>query len=173
MPALARAARFLEFAAYAVAIAALLVITCAMIAQVIFRYALALPLQWSETVSVYALVWVVFIGSGALAFQPDGHVSIPSLTDRLPAPVRALVTVLGRIAIVLFAVVIVWISLQWLTRGSHQMSAALGVSTLWVKVALPVGIALLGIAAVFRLAEDLPALLRRDWAHFPPAFEKG
>ncbi|MGY6536936.1 MAG: TRAP transporter small permease [Pararhodobacter sp.] len=172
MTALARVARVFETAAYAVAVLALLIITCAMVAQVIFRYALSLPLQWSETVSVYALVWVVFIGAGALAFQPGGHVSIPSLTDRLPVAIRALITVLGRVGIVAFALVIIWISLQWLTRGAHQMSPVLGLSTRWVKLCLPLGIGLLGVAALFRLAEELPALIRRDWTRFPREFSE-
>lgn len=172
MAAPARLARGFETAAYGVAVFALLIITFAMVAQVFFRYVLAMPLQWSETLSVYALVWVVFIGSGALAFQPGGHVSIPSVTDRLPAPVRALTTVLGRVAIVTFALVVIWISLRWLGRGSHQMSPVLGISTRWIKLSLPVGMGMLGIAALFRLTEELPALIRRDWGRFPPEFSE-
>lgn len=172
MPGLPRLARGFETVAYWAAVLSLLVVTCAMVAQVVFRYALAMPLQWPETVSVYALVWVVFLGSGALAFQEGGHVSIPWLTDKLPAPMRAVVTVLGRVAVLVFVGVVLWVSFHWLTRGSHQMSAALGVSTLWVKLALPVGIGFLGLATLVRLSEDLPALLRRDWARFPPAFDK-
>lgn len=172
MPALARIARAFETAAYAVAVLALLIITCAMVAQVFFRYALAMPLQWSETISVYALVWVVFIGSGALAFHPGGHVSIPSVTDRLPVQVRALATVLGRFAIIVFVVLVISISQNWLMRGSHQVSAALGFSTLWVKLALPLGMGFLGIAALVRLMDELPALIRRDWALFPPDFNE-
>lgn len=150
----------------AVAIAALAVVTASMIAQVVFRYALSAPLQWSEIVSVYALVWVVFFGAGALAFR-DGHVSIASLTDLLPPPGRAAMAILGRIATLAFAAMIVWIAWGWIATGRHQMSPSLGISTRWVKLALPIGAGLMGVAGGLRLWIDLRAALRRDWAHFP------
>lgn len=165
---MARLIHLVERAALAVAAAALLVVTAAMVAQVVFRYGLRAPLQWSETLSVYALVWLVFIGAGALAFR-DGHVSIASVTDLLPTPLRALVQVLGRAATLALVGVVLWISWFWLTRGAHQMSPALGLSTRWVKLALPIGFGLLGLAAALRLAEDLAALARRDWARFAPS----
>lgn len=150
----------------AVAIAALLVVTASMIAQVVFRYGLGAPLQWSEIMSVYALVWVVFFGAGALAFR-DGHVSIASLTDLLPPPGRAAMAILARLAVVAFAAMILWIAWGWIATGRHQISPSLGISTRWVKLALPIGAGLMGIAALLRLWTDLRAALRGDWGHFP------
>jgi TRAP-type C4-dicarboxylate transport system permease small subunit len=163
-------ARGLETAALVAAVAALVVIVAAMIAQVVFRYALNAPLQWSETISVYALVWVVFLGAAALSFG-DGHVSIPSLTDRLPPAGRAVSAILVHLAMIGFAAVVVWLSWGWMLRGSHQMSASLGISTRWVKAALPLGVGLMGVAAAIRLAGDVAALWRRDMARFPRAHD--
>lgn len=162
-----RLARLIESAAMVLAAVALVIVTAAMIAQVVFRYGLARPLQWSEIVAVYALVWVVFLGAGALAFR-DGHVAISSLTDLLPAPLRAVIAVLGRVAMLAFAVVVVWIAVGWIATGRHQMSPALGLSTRWIKLAVPIGAGLMGVAGLLRLWIDLEALIRRDWAHFPP-----
>jgi len=165
-----RISRLLEAAALWAAVLALCVIIAAMVAQVVFRYGLGMPLQWSETIAVYALVWVVFLGAAALAFQ-DAHVSIPSLTDRLPAAGRAVATVCVRVSVIAFALVVLWISWGWLTRGSHQMSASLGVSTRWIKLALPLGVGLIGIAAAIRLGGDLAALVQGRFERFPRAHD--
>ena len=167
---LGRLARIVEAASLWVAVAGLLVITCAMVAQVAFRYALNAPLQWSETISTYALVWVVFPGAAAIALR-GAHVSIPSLTDLLPLRGRIAATLLSRLATIAFAGIVCWLCWGWLTRGSHVMAASLGVSTLWIKLALPIGIGLMGLAALILLAGDLAAIRRRQAARFARAFE--
>lgn len=160
----------LEAAAKFVAVLALVIICGAMVGQVLFRYVLNAPLQWSETVSVYALVWVVFLGAGVLAFT-DSHVSIQSLTDKLSPRGRAASTVFVRLCAIIFAVLVCLLAYDWITTGRHVMAASLGISTKWIKLALPIGVALIGIASLIRLAGDIAAIRREDWTRFPKAHD--
>ena len=160
----------LEAAAKFVAVIALIIICGAMVGQVFFRYLLNTPLQWSETVSVYALVWVVFLGAGAIAFV-DGHVSIQSLTDRLPPRGRAGSTIFVRLCGIAFALLVCLLAYDWITTGRHVMAASLGISTKWIKLALPIGVALIGIASLIKLAGDIAALRRDDLSRFPKAHD--
>lgn len=153
-----------------VAVLALLAICVAMVAQVFFRYVLVAPLQWSETVSVYALVWVVFLGAGAIAFS-DSHVSIQSVTDRLPPRGRAVATIFVRLCGIAFALLVCVLAYDWLTSGFHVMAASLGISTMWIKLALPIGAALIGIASLSGLWGDVMAIRRGDYSRFPKAHD--
>lgn len=163
-------ARALETVALWVAVLGMGVITCAMVAQVMFRYLLNMPLQWSEAISVYALVWVVFPGAAAISFR-DEHISIPSLTDLMGYRGRVMSTIIGRLAVIAFAVVVCMLSWSWLTQGTHTMAASLGISTRWIKLALPFGLGLVGLAALLQLADDLVALRRGDTNRFMPSFD--
>lgn len=160
----------LETAARIVAVLALTAICGAMVGQVFFRYVLRSPLQWSETVSVYALVWVVFLGAGALAFS-GSHISIQSLTDKLPARGRAATTIVVRVCTIAFSIIVCLLAYDWLTTGRHVMAASLGISTWWIKLALPIGVALMGVAALLALWTDIAAIRRGDYSQFPKAHD--
>jgi TRAP-type C4-dicarboxylate transport system permease small subunit len=152
-----RLGRLLEAATLWTGVAALLIVTAAMIGQVVSRYVFGQPLQWSETISVYALVWVVFLGAAAMSFS-DAHVSIPSLTDRLGPRGRGIAALFSRLCGVAFAGIVVWIAWGWLVNGFHVQAASLGISTRWIKLALPVGVGLMGVAALLHLTRDIAAL---------------
>ncbi len=157
--------------ALTISIMALLLVTGAMIGQVIWRYILIDPLQWSEAISSYGLVFVVFIGAGVLAFE-DLHISIPSLVDFLPPAGRACSTVIVRVLTIVFCAVALYESYRWLHGGAHAMATTLGISTRWIKAALPGGFALIGLAAVLRLIGNVKAIRAGDYSRFPRAFEK-
>jgi|AntAceMinimDraft_1070359.scaffolds.fasta_scaffold156306_1 TRAP-type C4-dicarboxylate transport system permease small subunit len=152
-----RIGKVLEAAALITGVAALLIITVTMIGQVFSRYVLGQPLQWSEVISVYALVWLVFLGAAASSFS-DEHVSIPSLTDRLSPRGRGLAMVFSRLCVIAFSAITCWVSWGWLVNGFHVQAASLGFSTRWVKLALPIGIGLMGAAAVLYVIRDIAAI---------------
>lgn len=158
--------RLLKAATLWIGVAALLIIAAAMIGQVVSRYVFGLPLQWSETISVYALVWVVFLGAAAISFT-DEHVAIPSLTDRLPPRGRGIAAVFSRVCTIAFAAIVVWISAGWLISGFHVQAASLGISTRWIKIAQPLGVGLMGVAAILHLARDIAALRAGRFDRFP------
>lgn len=153
--------RMMEMATLAVSIVALLVILTVMTMQVVWRYILSSPLRWSEPVSVYALVWLVFMGAAVLAIRGE-HVSIPSLTDRLPTKARIYARVFSNVCTLAFALLIVWLGWNWLSTGAHTLAAGLGFSTRWIKIAIPIAFAVVAVAALRLAASDLGALMRGE-----------
>ncbi len=159
MNALDRIVGWTEKAVTAVSVLALMVITLVMAAQVIWRYVLADPLLWSEFVAVYALVWVVFLGAGMLG-RRDDHISIRSFVDLLPPGAQAVFAALSRLAVLIFAGMVVVLATNWLLFGRHPISPSLGFSTIWVKLALPVGMVVLMLFAGRDFLKDILQMLR-------------
>ena len=83
-----RALRALDSAIYALITVLYAVIVIAMFAQVFFRYALGAPLSWSEEISRYMFVWLVYLG-GYVAVIRNAHVGVDYVTRRLSAKTRA------------------------------------------------------------------------------------
>src|SRR5476651_2331400 len=94
------------------------VITILTLAQVIWRYVLELPLQWSEEIARYCFVWVTFLGAAALMRLHDGHPAIDALYLAVGANARRAmdiasktVVIVGMLSISVGGFRMVW--LQW------------------------------------------------------------
>jgi len=60
---------------------------------VIFRYVLNQPIEWLEEVQMMAIVWVVFLGSGA-AFREQGHVAVEIIVELFPEKMQTMIRIL-------------------------------------------------------------------------------
>jgi len=133
--------------------------------QVVFRYALNDSLYWAEEVARYALVWSSMIGA-AVAYREGGHVAVTDLIRRLPRPVQAGLNRTIHLIVLLFSIFLAWQGWSLMLRNfaRNQLSTALEMPIAWVQLAIPVGAALIALAA-------LEALVRG--AHEPPETHQG
>ncbi|WP_421998596.1 TRAP transporter small permease [Reyranella sp.] len=132
-----------------VAGAALALALGVMAAQVVCRYLLDDSLVWSEEVARYALVWSSMVGA-AVAYRQGGHVAITNLVERLPARLRLAVSRVVHLLILGFGGLVAWTGWALSARNfaRHQLSAALQIDIAWVNLAIPVGGALIAVAAI-------------------------
>ena len=72
--------------------AVLVVMTC----QVISRYVLNAPLNWSEEFARYSFVWISYIGC-AYCVGVDGHTNITALLHKLPVNAQKIVRLVGNV----------------------------------------------------------------------------
>ncbi|HWI83064.1 TRAP transporter small permease [Ramlibacter sp.] len=107
--------------------------------QIITRFVLEQPAEWSEILIRFSLIWMVFMGIPA-AFRQGAMVSVDVLYRWSPPKVkRALDWVVCVAALVLIAIIIWW-GWDYARRGSVQTMAGLEeVSMFWAYLALPVG----------------------------------
>lgn len=120
---------------------------CAMLAlaaglgmmQIITRFVLQTPVEWSEVLIRFSLIWMVFLGIPA-AFRQGAMVSVDVLHRLSPPAVRRILDVMVfAVTVVLLAVMIVW-GWDYAQRGSVQTVIGLeGVSMFWAYLAMPVG----------------------------------
>lgn len=166
MSAIDAALRRVEAIALFVAACCAALIALVMGAQVFWRYVLVEPLLWSERLSVYALVWLMFLGAAVITARWD-HVAIGSFVNLLPAPLRAIAAVLGKLAMAVFALVVLIVSFDNLLTGAHARAPALGISTVWVKAIISVSAAAMVLFSLALAIRDLRNIALRRWDAFP------
>ena len=123
------------------ACAMLSIAACLGMFQVITRFILEQPAEWSEVLIRFSLIWMVFLGIPT-AFRLGSMVSVDVLYRALPrAPRRALETLIAIAGLVLLGVIF-WVGIDYAMRGRVQTIIGLeSFSMMWAYAALPVGAA--------------------------------
>jgi TRAP-type C4-dicarboxylate transport system permease small subunit len=136
---------FLKLESYTTASATYL--ACAMLAvaaslglfQIITRFILERPAEWTEVLIRFSLIWMVFLGI-PMAFRQGAMVSVDVLYRWSGAGMRRLLDAAVAIAALsLVFIMIVW-GFDYAKRGMVQSVIGLeGISMLWAYLAMPIG----------------------------------
>jgi len=117
--------------------------------QIVTRFVLEQPAEWSEILIRLSLIWMVFLGI-PMAFRQGAMVSVDVLYRwSSPRQRRGLDAVVSLAALALM-LVILWWGWDYAMRGRVQSMAGLeSLSMVWAYLALPVGavFSVVGIAA--------------------------
>ena len=117
--------------------------------QVFFRYVMGDSLSWSEELSRYTFIWLVYIGI-SYGCKVMRHIKIDAGLFLFPKALRKYVVILGDIIFLIFCIVIVYYAWglevkQW---KFQQLSPAMQIP-MWIPYAAPmVGFALAAIRQV-------------------------
>lgn len=113
--------------------------------QVLNRYALSLPLFWTEEVIRLLLVWIVLLATPLALYRHD---EIVVDLVNLPTPaLRRAKTLAVVLASVVFCAVLAWSGYAFTLRGLPAQSSTLGISRAWFYAPIPIG-AVLSILAL-------------------------
>lgn len=125
--------------------------------NVILRYVFLSALSWAEEVTMYLIVWLVFVG-GSATLRMYGHISIDLLPLALPPPAaRRLKIFVSVTMLVFFATFFYYSGLHTLrVMNTGQLTPVLEAPMWLTYLAMPVGSVLMGI----RTAQ----ILRREFA---------
>ena len=121
--------------------AAIVVLT---LAQVIWRYVLGNPLQWSEEVARYCFVWVTLLGAATLVRVSDGHPRIDTLSLSAGPRLRSALDVFSRAMVILCSIEIAAGGLRMMQLHWEQRSPSLELPMAWIYIAMLLG-PLLGV----------------------------
>jgi TRAP-type C4-dicarboxylate transport system permease small subunit len=136
---------FLRFERWTTGIA--MALACAMIVvaaslgmfQIVTRFVLEQPAEWSEILIRISLIWMVFLGIPA-AFRQGAMVSVDVLYRWSPPKIKRILDWVVCLAALALVGVIVWWGWDYAQRGSVQSMAGLeSISMFWAYLALPVG----------------------------------
>ncbi len=107
--------------------------------QIITRFVLETPAEWSEILIRLSLIWMVFLGIAA-AFRQGAMVNVDVLYRWSQPRMRRVLDWVVCIAALLLIAVIVWWGWDYAVRGKVQSMAGLeSISMFWAYLALPVG----------------------------------
>jgi TRAP-type C4-dicarboxylate transport system permease small subunit len=132
-----------------------LYMSCAMLAiaaglgfwQIVTRFLLEQPSEWTEVLIRFSLVWMVFMGIAA-AFRQGAMVCVDVLYRWSRPGMRRFLDWAVAAASLVLLVLIVWIGWDYAQRGKVQSVAGLEeMSMFWAYLAMPVGgvFAILGV----------------------------
>ncbi len=108
--------------------------------QIITRFVLEQPAEWSEILIRLSLIWMVFMGIPA-AFRQGAMVSVDVLYRWSPPRIRRVLDWLVCLAALLLIAIIIWWGWDYALRaGRVQSMAGLeSISMFWGYVAMPIG----------------------------------
>jgi TRAP-type C4-dicarboxylate transport system permease small subunit len=139
----------------------MLVMTVVVSAQIFFRYALNIPLGWTEELARFSFVWVSFLGASAL-MQVREHINVTVFTDAFPAWLRhtsGLVANLCALACIYFF----FTGGIELTRNEWaQLAPALEMPMGWIYLSIPISAALMGVWVLLQTIESARTLFGRE-----------
>ena len=136
---------FLRFEHWTTSIS--MVIACAMMAlasafgihQIVTRFILESPAEWTEVLIRFCLIWMVFLGIPT-AFRQGAMVSVDLLYRLSGQRMRRVLDTAVAVAAMTLSAIILWWGWDYANRGSVQSMIGLeGVSMFWAYLALPVG----------------------------------
>lgn len=114
--------------------------------QVFSRFILDTPSDWTEVLTRFALIWMVYMGIG-VALRNGAMVSVDLMHRKLPAVwQKKLEWLIATVTLVMLVVMIYWGAfIAWRIR--FQNVAGLEISIAWAYLAIPIG-ALFAVIAV-------------------------
>ena len=148
---------FLTFGRFTTGLA--LVVACAMLAisaslgmfQIIMRFVIEAPAEWTEVLIRFSLIWMVFMGI-PMAFRQGAMVSVDVLYRWSPPRIRRVLDVVVSGAALALIAVIIWWGWDYANRGKVQTVTGLEeISMFWAYLALPVG----GVFSVISILGNL------------------
>jgi TRAP-type C4-dicarboxylate transport system permease small subunit len=115
--------------------------------QVLSRYVLRKPFDWTEETARYLFVWVAMLGAG-MAAKDRAHFFVDLLLERLPPRLGKYVTVLTGAVASAFLLAISWAALELAVSNGIQDSPVLTIPMSVPYLAIPVGLGLMALFAV-------------------------
>ncbi|OGA95769.1 MAG: C4-dicarboxylate ABC transporter [Burkholderiales bacterium RIFCSPHIGHO2_12_FULL_61_11] len=107
--------------------------------QVIARFVLEMPAEWTEVLTRFSLIWMVFLGI-PMAFRQGAMVSVDVLYRWSPPRIRRFLDWVVCLAALGLIIIIIWWGWDYAVRGRVQTMAGLeSLSMFWAYLAMPVG----------------------------------
>ena len=134
--------------ATALACAMLVVASSLGLWQIITRFVIERPAEWTEVLIRFSLIWMVFMGIPQ-AFRIGAMVSVDVLCRWSGARLKRFLDAMVALAALVLVAVIIVVGWRYAQRGSVQSVIGLeDVSMFWAYLALPVGGVFSAIAIV-------------------------
>jgi TRAP-type transport system small permease protein len=130
------------------------VMSILIILQVISRFVINLPLTWSEELSRYLMIYIVFLGA-SLAMRHNKLISIELLPETLTGNKRRFVIILVMIISIIFFAILFKQGIDMLPLVQMQSSPGLQLSMALPYASIPIGSFLLALNSLAVILDEL------------------
>ena len=150
---------FLLLIARAVAVTCFVLVFAVVVAGVLYRYGLNDPLTWSETIALWALIWMVFVGA-PVPLASSSHYAVEALVRKLPDVAQIWLALVLAILALGFCLVVARQGLWLAVQNMHQIAPAPQVPYAISYAAIPVGFSLMSLVLVRHIVAIALRLMR-------------
>ena len=135
-------------------LAALLVLVeVAILAGGVFtRYVLRAPLVWTDELGTILFLWLAMLGS-VVAYRRDEHIRLSVLVRRASPRVSEILTAVSSVVTAIFVIELMPASITFFRQEQIDVTPALSIPQSYVVLSIIVGLALILVIALLRLAE--------------------
>ncbi|MGG0716249.1 TRAP transporter small permease [Robertmurraya massiliosenegalensis] len=134
--------------------AMLAIMSVLIVLQVIFRYILESSLPWSEEISRYLMVYIVFFGA-ALSLRYRQMIAIEFIGERLPKGIRKYLNIFVLVICIVFFSVLFKVGLDITQQVHMQLAASTRIPMSIPYAAIPIGALLLLFNSVGVILEEM------------------
>jgi tripartite ATP-independent transporter DctM subunit len=127
-----------------------------LLAGVVARFVFHSPLVWSDELASILFLWLAMFGS-VIALRRAEHMRMTAIVARLSPGGRALMEAVATCACLAFLAMVLWPAWEHARDEGDITTPALEISNLWREIAMPIGIALMGLFAILRLLREASA----------------
>lgn len=129
--------------------------------QVVCRFALKIPISWSQETVQFCFVWIIFLGA-ALAVKENTHLMLDMLTSHLPAAVQRVLRVLILLIILACGAALGLGGIDYCLRTLDKTMIAMPLPAWCLNISAPVCAVLLILFASERLAGELRGFKKEE-----------
>lgn len=127
--------------------------------QIVSRYFLSVALPWTEELSRWLYIYIVFIGASEAVSRRD-HIAVDVVPNRLSPRTNLILDVLIHTTFAVIAAVIVYRGYAFALRMDRLGSITMDVQMSVLYAAVPIGFVLVGIKSAMNALISLGKLLR-------------
>ncbi len=120
-------------------------------AGVIARYALHLPLVWSDELASTLFLWLGMLGA-ALAIRRGEHLRMNTIVNRLPAALREHAEPLALAVMLAFVLMVMPAAIEHVKVEAIVITPTLEISSAWRAAAMPLALAIMAVLLALRMA---------------------
>ena len=128
--------------------------TMLVFAQVFTRFCTNAALTWSEELSRFMLVWLIYMAS-VLAYSEKIHIAVDALTMHLKDGLEKTIQLVNRVCILAFAIFITMGAIEFIPTTAFQQSPANGIVMAYVYFAIPVSMTFMALTTTREIFEIL------------------
>lgn len=133
--------RTLDFVERAISGICMVMLVCMValgLLQVFFRYVVNNSLSFSEELSIFLFVWIVFLGA-AICIRHLAHAAVGMIVQSFKGKTRNMLLAIGNIFNITFLLLLVVKGTEFALGAHDQLSIAMEIPMSYVYIAIPIG----------------------------------